>query len=201
MELALVYENTSIRTITEDDSIWWALIDLCTILELTNPSMVVQGLDEDERAKFNLGRQGDTWFVNEPGLYHVILTSRSEKAKPFRRWVTHEVLPSIRQQGFYSLLTDEKLLEVITERTKVNPDYLKLIDKTRIKNQIKQEVRSERQEQTDDLWIRFFGRHEEVDMPKELRRIWRDDMPMYHKYLDKYHVDLNKQKKGLIITT
>lgn len=201
-ELTLTYQNTSVRTITENDCIWWVLTDICTILELSNPSMVVQGLDDDEKAKFNLGLPGsDPWFVNEPGLYHVILTSRSEKAKPFRRWVTHEILPSIRRQGFYSMLTDEKLIEVLTERTKVNPDYLQLIDKTKIKNQIKQEIRSERQEQTDDLWIRFFGQHKEVDVPKELRRIWRDDMPMYHKYLDKYHIDINKQKKGLVITT
>lgn len=114
-ELALTYENTAIRTITENDCTWWALVDVCAILELTNPRMVVQGLDDDERGKFNLRRQGETWFINEPGLYHVILTSRSEKAKPFRRWVTHEVLPSIRKQGYYTALTPEDTIKALAK--------------------------------------------------------------------------------------
>jgi len=103
-DLTLAFETYDIRTIVEKDCIWWALIDVCKILELTNSRMVASQLDEDEVRKFNLrGLEGDTWFVNESGLYHVIFTSRSEKAKPFRRWVTHEVLPSIREKGYYRI--------------------------------------------------------------------------------------------------
>lgn len=200
-ELALTYENTAIRTITENDCTWWALVDVCTILELSNPAMVANQLDDDEKHKFSLGLAGrDPWFINEPGLYHVILTSRSEKAKPFRRWVTHEVLPAIRQQGFYSMLTDEKLIEVLTERTKANPDYLQLIDKTKIKKEALQGARDEKMEATRQVWFRRFTQHEDVNVQKELRHIWAGDMPMYHKYLDKFHTDERKERKGEIIT-
>lgn len=200
-ELALTYENTAVRTISENDCTWWALIDVCTILSLSNSRMVASQLDEDEVRKFNLrGLEGETWFVNEPGLYHVILTSRSEKAKPFRRWVTHEVLPAIRQQGFYSMLTDEKLIEVLTERTRENPNYLQLIDKTKIKKEALQVVRDGKLEETRQVWFRRFTQHEDVNVQKELRRIWAGDMPMYHKYLDKFHADERKERKGDIIS-
>ena len=68
--------------------------------------MAIDSLDEDERAKFNLGRQGDAWVINEPGLYSLILRSRKPEAKAFKRWVTHEVLPTIRKTGSYSSSPD-----------------------------------------------------------------------------------------------
>ena len=93
------YENTEIRTIEKDGETWWALVDICNVLELTNSRMVAERLDEDERRKFNLPRQGETWFMSESGLYSVILRSDKPQAKPFRRWITHEVIPAIRRTG------------------------------------------------------------------------------------------------------
>ena len=58
-------------------------------------------LDDDERAMFNIGRQGNTNIVNEPGLYSLILGSRKPEAKQFKRWITHEVIPTIRKTGGY----------------------------------------------------------------------------------------------------
>lgn len=114
--LAFEFENTSIRVITEEQEPWFALPDICAGLDIINSRDVVKRLDEDEVRKFNLPRQGETWFVNEAGLYHVILTSRSEKAKPFRRLVTHVVLPSIRKNGYYSAMSDEELYQILGER-------------------------------------------------------------------------------------
>ena len=115
--LAFEFENTSIRVITEEQEPWFALPDICAGLDIVNPRKLVQRLDEDERRKFNLGGlEGETWFVNEAGLYHVILTSRSEKAKPFRRLVTHVILPSIRKNGYYSTMSDEELYQILGER-------------------------------------------------------------------------------------
>lgn len=79
------------------------LSDVCKVLGLTNPTMVSQRLDEDERSKFNLGRQGEATIINETGLYSVILRSDKPEAKEFKRWVTHEVLPSIRKHGMYAI--------------------------------------------------------------------------------------------------
>lgn len=123
--ITLAFNDTEVRSITADDEIWFALVDVCKILELSNSRRVAQRSDEDERRNFKLPRQGDTWFVNEPGLYHVILTSKSEKAVPFRRWVTHEVLPSIRKQGFYSAIPDQELIDLLVKRQTENPTFLR----------------------------------------------------------------------------
>ena len=122
--LAFEFENTSIRVITEEQEPWFALPDICAGLDIVNPRKLVQRLDEDERRKFNLPRQGETWFVNEPGLYHVILTSRSEKAKPFRRTVMHDILPSIRKNGYYSTVSDEELYQVLGERLQARQELV-----------------------------------------------------------------------------
>lgn len=87
-----------IRTLNLNGEPWFAAVDVCIALDLSNPTIVVSRLDEDERAKFNLGRQGDATIVNEPGLYTLILSSLKPEAKAFKRWIAHEVIPSIRKQ-------------------------------------------------------------------------------------------------------
>lgn len=87
-----------IRTLNLNGEPWFAAVDVCIALDLSNPTIAVSRLDEDERAKFNLGRQGNATIVNEPGLYTLILSSRKPEAKAFKRWIAHEVIPSIRKQ-------------------------------------------------------------------------------------------------------
>ncbi len=98
------YQNNQIRILKINNEPWWILTDVCKVLELSNPSRVAERLDDDERSNFELGRQGKGIIINESGLYSVILRSDKPQAKPFKRWVTHEVLPSIRQTGSYSTL-------------------------------------------------------------------------------------------------
>ena len=198
--ITLAFNDTEVRSITADDEIWFALVDVCKILELSNPRRVAQRLDDDEKRNFKLRLAGsDPWFVNEPGLYHVILTSKSEKAVPFRRWVTHEVLPSIRKQGFYSLLTKEKLIEVLTDKQREDSTYLDCIDKQAIKRQLLQETRDKKVDETRKLWIEHFNDGDTPTFARALKEIWAGDMPMYHKYLDKYNSDLNKKQRGQIV--
>lgn len=100
-----VFENAefgSVRTVTINGEPWFVGKDVCSILNLSNPTIAVSRLDEDERAKFNLGRQGEATIVNEPGLYTLVLGSRKPEAKAFKRWITHEVIPDIRQYGMYA---------------------------------------------------------------------------------------------------
>lgn len=202
--LSYVFQETSIRTVLVDTEPWFALADVCAVLEIKNSRDVWNRLDDDEKDGVDfidtIGRTQNMQAVNEPGLYDTIIRSNSKRAKPFRRWVTHEVLPSIRKQGFYSMLTDDKLIEVLTERTKQNPKYLDCIDKTKIKKEATQAVRDEKLEATREIWFKRFTHHEDVDVQKELRRIWAGDRPMYHKYLDKFHVDERKDAKGDIVT-
>ncbi len=97
----------------QDGEPWWMLADVCKVLELSNPSKVAARLDEDEKMTLTLskghsGQRGGAQIatiVNESGLYSVILRSDKPQAKTFKRWVTHEVLPSIRQTGKYSIET------------------------------------------------------------------------------------------------
>lgn len=104
-----------IRTTTIDGEPWFVARDVCDALELSNVSVSLNALDEDERAKFNLGRQGETNIISEAGMYSLVMRSRKPEAKSFKRWVTHEVLPAIRQNGYYA--TPEKDSE-ITAREK-----------------------------------------------------------------------------------
>ena len=102
MQIFTHEEFGSVRTVDIDGQIWWVLIDVCGALGLSNTNVTAESLDEDERVKFNLGRQGEAWLINEPGLYSLILRSRKPEAKAFKRWVTHEVLPAIRSKGSYA---------------------------------------------------------------------------------------------------
>lgn len=117
MELQ-IFSNSEfgeIRTITKDNEPWFVASDICRSLDLSNPTMAMQRIDDDEKAKFNLGLSGgETNCVNEYGLYSLALASRKKEAKDFKRWITHEVLPSIRKNGGYiagqETMSDDELM-------------------------------------------------------------------------------------------
>lgn len=101
------FKGAALRTLTDEaGEPWFVAKDVCDILGHSNVSMALDRLDDDERSKFNLGRQGETNIVNEAGLYSLVLGSRKPEAHEFKRWVTHEVLPSIRKTGGYIPTTD-----------------------------------------------------------------------------------------------
>lgn len=108
-------EFGEIRTVTIGNEPWFVASDICKALDLSNPTMAMERLDDDEKSKLNLGLSGGaTNCVNEYGLYSLVLASRKKEAKDFKRWITHEVLPSIRKNGGYiagqESLSDEELL-------------------------------------------------------------------------------------------
>lgn len=109
------YQGNEVRTLQHGDEVWWVLKDVCRVLSLSTPHKVAERLEEDERNLIplidSMGRTQKNTIVNEPGLYSVILRSDKPEAKTFKRWVTHEVLPSIRKTGAYNVgqeLTDEE---------------------------------------------------------------------------------------------
>ncbi|MFJ1349744.1 BRO-N domain-containing protein [Klebsiella pneumoniae] len=100
-------ENHSVRVVVVNGEPWFVALDVTKALRLTNPTMALKALDDDERAKFNLGRQGETNIISESGLYTLILRCRDAvkqgtTAWRFRKWVTNEVLPAIRKSGEYN---------------------------------------------------------------------------------------------------
>ena len=114
-----LFENPSfgsVRVIMRENDPWFVAADVCKCLDHSNPSVVIAGLDEDERAKESLGRQGETNIISESGLYTLVIRSNKPEAKDFRRWVTHEVLPSIRKTGEYVIEKPQTLPPTALER-------------------------------------------------------------------------------------
>ena len=109
------YNSVEVRTIQNDGEPWFVLRDVCNVLGLGTPARVAERLDPDEVSQTHItdsmGRQQETTIINESGLYNVILRSDKPEAKPFRKWVTSEVLPTIRRHGMYATPdTVEKML-------------------------------------------------------------------------------------------
>lgn len=116
-----LFENAEfgkIRTLVLDGEPWFVAVDVCNILGISNPTMAMAGLEEFERSKFNLGRQGETNIISESGFYTLVLRSRKPIAKPFRIWVTSEVLPAIRKTGSYNL-TPQNHMELMFQDMKM----------------------------------------------------------------------------------
>lgn len=115
-------EFGQVRTVIINDEPWFIGKDVAKILDYNEPSKAItRHIDDDDRIKHpitdNLGRTQESWIINESGLYSLIISSKLPKAKEFKRWVTSEVLPSIRKHGAY--MTDNALEKAIT-----NPDFL-----------------------------------------------------------------------------
>lgn len=144
------YKSSQVRTVEINNEPWFVLKDVCAVLGIANHKMTAQRLDADEVSQTyltdSLGRKQETSIINESGLYNVILRSDKPEAKPFRKWVTSEVLPSIRKHGAY--MTPE-----VIERTLTDPDYIIQLATT---------LKEERQRR------RLLERQAEADRPKVL---------------------------------
>ena len=94
-----------VRTVLQDGEPWVMVADVCKALEIGNPADVMRRLDADERTLVSIEGASNGLpvnAVNEPGLYTLVLSSRKPEAKAFKRWITHEVIPSIRKHGLYA---------------------------------------------------------------------------------------------------
>ena len=105
----LNYSDKDVRIVLKEQNPWFVASDICSILELKNITKAILTLDEDEKDDITISntinRKQKTKFISESGLYALIFKSRKEEAKKFRKWVTSEVLPSIRKTGQYKLET------------------------------------------------------------------------------------------------
>nr|DAI70431.1 MAG TPA: repressor domain protein [Caudoviricetes sp.] len=112
------FNTALLRTLTDEaGNPWFVAKDVCDILSLSNATVALQSLDDDELTKFNLGGQhGEANIISEPGLYRLVMKSRKPEAREFKRWVTHEVLPSIRKHGIYAT-------ETTIDQILANPDF------------------------------------------------------------------------------
>jgi len=113
------YHGKEVRTVSIDGEPWFVTKDVCDILDLGNPSQAITRLDDDEKNTI-ISNEGignpEKSIVSESGLYSLTLGSKKPEAKPFKRWVTHEVIPSIRKTGNYSKpMTQAELTAAIAQ--------------------------------------------------------------------------------------
>ena len=118
-EIVKVFNDRPVRIIDRDGEPWFVAKDVCNILEVARVDSAIRALDADEKdthSMSTLGGEQEMTIVNEPGLYSLILRSRKAEAKAFKRWVTHEVLPSIRKTGAYlsPAISDRQIEALIT---------------------------------------------------------------------------------------
>lgn len=98
------YESKEVRTVDIDGETYWVAKDVCEVLDIKNATQAVAQLDQDELTMFYIGGQvGEVNVINESGLYSLIIRSNKPEAKRFKKWITSEVLPSIRKTGQYLL--------------------------------------------------------------------------------------------------
>lgn len=98
------FGNQSIRTIDQAGEVWFVANDVCSALDISNPRQAITRLDDDERGVISNDTPSGSQELNiisESGLYSLVMSSRKAEAKQFKRWVTHEVLPTIRTTGRY----------------------------------------------------------------------------------------------------
>jgi prophage antirepressor-like protein len=123
------FEENAVRVIDHEGSPWFVAADVCRVLELSNPTETLRGLDEDERMTLSnteghSGQRGGAQMFNiisESGLYALIFKSRKEEAKKFRKWITAEVIPAIRKTGKYEAPVVKSPLD---EEVESNDGYL-----------------------------------------------------------------------------
>ena len=111
-------EFGEIRAIEQNGEPWFVAADVCRALDIGNVTQALSRLDPDEITLISNEGSREINLVNEPGLYSLVLGSRKPEAKAFKRWITHEVLPSIRKNGVY-------ILPTVKQRSLTTDDYLK----------------------------------------------------------------------------
>lgn len=192
-------EFGEVRTVLRDGEPWFVAKDVCEVLDIANSRDAVAKLDADERADVGISdtssngvtQKREMNVVNEFGLYQLILRSNKPEAKRFKRWITHDVLPSIRKQGYYSTIKDEDLIAIISKRRREDATYLLegLADE-------RDKLNAERYEQLKVIWNtrRFDLTLEQVD--EMIDEIWRGDAVGAEKAKEHYR-ELYFSKLGL----
>lgn len=136
------FNAAELRTLTDENGDpWFVAKDVCDVLGLNNVSQALTRLDDDEKSSITLndGTPGtpNKAIVSESGLYSLILASRKPEAHEFKRWVTHEVLPTIRKHGIYAT-------ETTIDKILADPDFgIRLL--TDLKNERTKRIEAENQ--------------------------------------------------------
>lgn len=178
-ELMLNFEfgENLVRTITKSvDEIWFVGKDVAIALGHTNPERAIRKFVDDEDKGVTVlvtpGGQQEVTIINEPGVYSLVFASQTENAKQFKRWVTHDVLPSIRKKGYFSLMPDEQLAALLDEQINRSVDGKRLLRESREQRTVLLDL--ERNKISHENYV------------MQLRCIWGEDSYGFHKAFDEY---------------
>lgn len=127
----MVFDNADfgeVRTVVIDGEPWFVGKDVAQCLGYTNPSKALADhVDDDDKLNnktlSSLGQRGG-WLINESGMYALIFGSKLEKAREFKRWVTSEVLPTLRKTGHYEVAADQSVNQLLTEMADFKVTYV-----------------------------------------------------------------------------
>lgn len=139
-------EFGAVRIVIRNGNPWFVAKNVCECLELGNVTEALRGLDDDEKVQLEtniinpeVGGRG-TLLISEAGLYSLILRSRKPEAKAFKRWVTHDILPSIRKHGLYAT-------EEVVDRILDDPDFgITLLQRYKFEREQRQLAEAQRDE-------------------------------------------------------
>lgn len=177
-QLTKVFENTEIRIVGTEENPLFVLNDVCRVLDLSNPAVVKTRLEEGVSSTYTLQTGGgiqNLTVVNEDGLYDVILDSRKPQAKRFRKWVTGEVLPSLRKTGSYEIpqLSPTQITLRLAQQQADQEERINSLEK-RIDNQITLDhaeqlaIESAKRNRVEKLWEMLNGQSELYDTKRKL---------------------------------
>lgn len=126
------FGSNPVRVVMRAGEPWWIAADVCAVLDHSNPTMALQRLDDDEKMTLNSneghgGQRGGAQsysLVNESGLYSLVLGSRKPEAKAFKKWITSEVIPSIRRTGGYLVAPGFQVPKTMSEALRLAADAI-----------------------------------------------------------------------------
>ena len=208
-----VFENSDfgkVRVVERDGEPWFVAVDVCRALGLEQVSRALDRLDEDERGLLKVthpqspSKTQEVNGVNEPGLYHLVLCSTKPEAKAFKRWITHEVIPTIRKTGaYFTRKPDSYMIDDPIERAK------RWIEEAQERLALQETVNEQRKEieYKENIIIGFV---EDIDLATKRQRInqiikhnvrggaliaARWEM-LYKEFEMKYHVNLKARMES-----
>jgi prophage antirepressor-like protein len=184
------FDQVQIRTVTIGFDLWFVAQDICRILTIVNIGQALSRLDDDEKSYL----EGDTLIcltddpdvtrlsaVNESGLYSLILSSRKKVAKPFKRWVTHDVLPSIRKTGSYHLDKERAEIKQLTATLEEEKKELRFMSASLSRQQSELDDRSE---------FLLLAQKRYMENPDRIRKVADSPLTLEEK---KREIELRKQ--------
>ena len=210
LTLTLTFPETQqqIRVFGTPERPEWVAKDVCDVLGIGNPSKALLDFDEDEKGALTTGNT-PLLTVTEPGLYRLVMVSRKPAAKTFKRWICHEVLPSIRRQGFYvpvrgnpNAMMLRQLADALERQDTVEAEQRRLVQEV---DHLAGKVR-DLDADTGYVTVLAYGRLKGIDMPrseaarhgKALAKIHRQQNIKVGKVPDERHGQVNAYRIDVV---